>query len=129
MNSETTTLGKNNYIIQLHIYIYITADSLERTLVLGKMEGRRRKGRQRMRRLDGHHQLNGHELGQTPGDGEGQESLACCSPRGLEELDTTCRLNNNKSQLGELEGSPYEMSSVGLSPDLKKKKKCCFMVS
>ena len=116
MNSETATLGKNNYIIQLHIYI--TADSLEKTLVLGKMEGRRRKGRQRMRRLDGHHHFNGHELGQTPGDGEGQGSLACCSPWGLEELDTTCRLNNNKSQLGELEGSPYEMSSVGLSPDL-----------
>ena len=81
-----------------------------------------------MRRLDGHHQFNGHELGQTPGDGEGQGSLACCSPWGLEELDTMCQLNNNKSQLGELEGSPYGMSSVGLSPDLKKKK-CCFMVS
>ena len=27
-----------------------------------------------------HHRLNGHELKQTPGDGEGQESLACCSP-------------------------------------------------
>ena len=27
-----------------------------------------------------HHQFNGHELGQTPGDGEGQGSLACCSP-------------------------------------------------
>ena len=59
---------------------------------------------------------------QTPGDGEGQGSLACCSPWGLEELDTMCQLNNNKSQLGELEGSPYGMSSVGLSPDLKKKK-------
>ena len=29
-----------------------------------------------------HHQLNGHEFEQTPGDGEGQGSLACCSPRG-----------------------------------------------
>ena len=27
-----------------------------------------------------HHELNGHELEQTPGDGEGQGSLACCSP-------------------------------------------------
>ena len=27
-----------------------------------------------------HHRLNGHELGQIPGGGEGQESLACCSP-------------------------------------------------
>ena len=90
--------------------------------MLGKMKGRRRRGRQRMRQLDGHQQFNGHEPGQTPGDGERQGSLACCSPWGLKELDTICRLNNNKSQLGELEGSPYEMSSVGLSPDLKKKK-------
>ena len=29
-----------------------------------------------------HHRLNGHEFEQTPGDGEGQESLACCSPCG-----------------------------------------------
>ena len=35
-----------------------------------------------------HHQLNGHELEQTRGDSEGQGSLACCSPRGLKELDT-----------------------------------------
>ena len=32
---------------------------------------------------------NGHELGQTPGDGEGQGSLLCCSPWGCEESDTT----------------------------------------
>ena len=36
-----------------------------------------------------YHQCNGHELGQTPGDGEGQGGLAYCSPRGLEELDMT----------------------------------------
>ena len=36
-----------------------------------------------------HHQLNGHEFEQTPGDGEGQVSLACCSPLGLKESDTT----------------------------------------
>ena len=36
-----------------------------------------------------HHQLNGHdEFEQTPGDGEGQGSLACCSPLGHKELDT-----------------------------------------
>ena len=42
-----------------------------------------------------HHQLNGHELGQTPGDGEGQEVLECCSPWGLKEEDMTRQLNNN----------------------------------
>ena len=42
-----------------------------------------------------HHRLNGHELEQTPGDGEVQRSLACCSPRGCEESDMTEQLNNN----------------------------------
>jgi len=51
---------------------------LEKTPILGKIEGRRRRGRQRMRWLDGHE--FGHEFEQAPGDGEGQRSLACCSP-------------------------------------------------
>ena len=41
--------------------------------------------------------LNGHEFEQAPGDGDGLESLACCSPRGHKELDTTERLNNNNA--------------------------------
>ena len=44
-----------------------------------------------------HHRLNGHEFEQTLGDGEGQGSLACCSPRGHKESDTTERLNNNRN--------------------------------
>ena len=36
-----------------------------------------------------HHQLSGHEFEQAPGDGEGQGSLACCSPGGCKEADTT----------------------------------------
>ena len=36
-----------------------------------------------------HHQLSGHESEQTLGDGEGQGSLACCSPWGRKELDMT----------------------------------------
>ena len=43
-----------------------------------------------------HHRFNGHELGQTPGDGEGQGSLACCGRQGREKSDITWRLNNNK---------------------------------
>ena len=62
-------------------------DSLEKTLMLGKIEGRRRRGWQRMRWLDG------HEFEQAPGVGDGQGSLACCSPWGHKELDTTQRLN------------------------------------
>ena len=36
-----------------------------------------------------HHRLNGHEFEQTPGDSEGQGSLACCSPNGRKESDMT----------------------------------------
>ena len=39
-----------------------------------------------------HHRLNGHDSEKTVGDGEGQGSLACCSPWGFKELDTTKRL-------------------------------------
>ena len=39
-----------------------------------------------------HHRLNGHGLEQTLGDGEGQGSLACCSPWGRKEPDTTEQL-------------------------------------
>ena len=42
-----------------------------------------------------HDQFNGHEFGQTLGDGEGQGSLSWCSPWGHKELDTTERLNSN----------------------------------
>ena len=42
--------------------------------MLGKIEGRRR-GRQRMRIVGWHHQLDGHEFEQAPGDGEGEGSL------------------------------------------------------
>ena len=40
-----------------------------------------------------HHQHDEHEFAQAPGDGEGQGGLACCSPWGHKELDTTERLN------------------------------------
>ena len=45
--------------------------------------------------VEWHHRLNGHEFVQTPGDGEGQGSLACCSPWGRQESDTSERLKNN----------------------------------
>jgi len=69
-------------------------DLLEKTLMLGKIEGKRRRGQQRMRWLDGwHHQLNGYEFEQALGVGDGQGSLACCSPWSCKESDTTERLN------------------------------------
>ena len=56
--------------------------------MLGKIEGRRRRDRQN-EMVGWHHQLDGHEFEQTPGDGNGQGSLACCSPRGRKVSDTT----------------------------------------
>ena len=51
-------------------------DSLEKTLILGKIVGRRRRGQQRIRWLDGiTNSMNGHEFEQTSGDSEGQGSL------------------------------------------------------
>ena len=41
-----------------------------------------------------HHGLDGHVLEQTPGDGEGQGSLACCSPWGCKESDMTEQQQN-----------------------------------
>ena len=63
------------------------ANSLEKTLILGKIESRKRRGQQRIRRW--HHQLNGHEFKQTLGCGEGQRSLACYSLWGRSKLDTS----------------------------------------
>ena len=50
-----------------------TADSLEKTLMLGNIEGRRRRGRED-EMAGWHHRLNGHGFEQTPGDGEGQRT-------------------------------------------------------
>ena len=58
------------------------ANSLENTLMLEKIEGRRRRGRQM---VGWYNRLNGHEFEQTPGDSEGERSLACCSPWGRKE--------------------------------------------
>ena len=55
-------------------------------------------GPERMRQLDGIPGLNGHEFEQALGNGEGQGSLACCSPWGHKESDMTERLNKKKVQ-------------------------------
>ena len=74
------------------------ADSFEKTLMLGKIEGKRRRERQmvpswicwQIQQMVGwHHWLNGHECEQTLGDSEGQGSLVCCSSSGWKEWYTT----------------------------------------
>ena len=69
--------------------------------MLGKIEGRRRKGMTEDEMVGWHHRLNGHESEQTPGDREGQGSLACCSPWGRRESDTTEQLNKKEEGRGE----------------------------
>ena len=68
-------------------------DSLEKTLMLGKIEGERRRGQQRMRWLDGITDSMDMNLSKLSGVGDGQGGLACCSPWGCKELDTTEQLN------------------------------------
>ena len=67
---------------------------LEKTLMLGKIEGRRRRGWRRMRWLDGITDLMDTEFEQALGDGEWQGSPACCNPWDRKESDTTEQLNS-----------------------------------
>ena len=70
------------------------ADSLEKTLDAGKDGGQEEKQATEDEMVGWHHWLNGQEFEQTPGDGEGQGSLVCCSPWGRKESDTTEWLND-----------------------------------
>ena len=84
--------------LQYFGHLMRTDYSLEKSLLLGRIEGRRRRECQRMRRLDvitG----NEHELGQTLGDGEGQGGLVCCSPWGCKESDMNERLNTTTTTM------------------------------
>ena len=74
--------------LQYFDHLMQRTDSLEKTLMLGKIEGRKRRG----------WQLNGHEFEQALDDGEGQGRLVCCCPWGCNKLDITERLNNNNNK-------------------------------
>ena len=69
------------------------ADSLEKILMLGKIEGRRRRGSQRMRWLDGITDSTDKSLEMV----KDRLSLAFCSPRGRKDSDRTQWLNNNNT--------------------------------
>ena len=64
----------------------------------GKDWGKEGKGMTEDEMIGWHHWLNGHEVEQTLGLNESQGSLACCSPWGCKESDTTERLNNSSSR-------------------------------
>ena len=63
--------------------------SLEKTLMLTKIEGQEEMGTTEDEMVGWHHRLDGHEFEQVSGVGDGQGSLACCSSWGCKELDTT----------------------------------------
>ena len=83
--------------LQYFGYLMRRANSLEKTLMLDKIEGKRKRGWQD-EMVGWHHQLNGHEFEQTLGNGEEQGSLACCGPWGFKELYITEQLNSNNKQ-------------------------------
>ena len=77
--------------LKLHYFGYLMQriDSLEKTLIAGKDGQQEKKVVTEDEMVEWHHGLNGHEFEQTPGDSEGQGSLACCSPWDRKELDAT----------------------------------------
>ena len=81
--------------VQYFGHLKQTADSFEKPLLLGKIEGRKRRGHQRMRWLDGITDTMDMNLGKLWE--MVRDSLTCCSPWGCKELDMTERLNNNKT--------------------------------
>ena len=64
----------------------------------GKDWRQEEKGTTEDEMVEWHHWFNGHELGQTLGDGEGQGTLVCCSLWGLKKSETTWLLNNNNDK-------------------------------
>ena len=79
--------------LQYFGYLMQRTDSLGKTLMLGKIEGRRRRGLQRMRWLDDITNSE-HEFKQALGIGDAQgRSPTCYSPWGLKESDVTEQLN------------------------------------
>ena len=80
--------------VQYFGHLMLRTDSLEKTLMLGKIGDRRRRGQQRMRWLDDitdliDTSLLKHEFAQAPGVDHRQGSLMCCSPWGGKESKAT----------------------------------------
>ena len=109
------------------------SSSHKKILMLGKTEGRRRRGRERMRWLDGITDWMDMSLSKVQGDSEGQRSLACCSPWGCWVGHDEWQSNNNASKL-ELSGGlsnlfQLEFSSlyniIKYKPFLAFLKYCC----
>ena len=75
--------------LQYFGHLMQNTNSLEKTLMMGKIQGRRRRGQQRIRWLDGITNSVGTNLSKLLEIGEDRGSLACCSPWGRKESNTT----------------------------------------
>ena len=80
--------------LKLQYFGHLKSWLIRKDLDAGKDWGQEEKGMTEDKMVGWHHQLCGHVFEQGPGDGEGQGSLACCSPWGHQESDMTERLNN-----------------------------------
>jgi len=89
-------------------------DSLEKTLKLGKIEGRRRRGMTEDEMVGCHHWFDGHRFGWTPGVGDGQGGLVCWGSWGHKESDTTEHLNwtELKQHYHHFKGRPWEHHGI-----------------
>ena len=96
-NQSWISIGRTDAEAEAPIFGHLMwrANSLDKTVMLGKNEGRKRRGWQRVRWLDDISDINGHEFERAPGVDDEQGSLVCCIPWGLKELDITEWLNNN----------------------------------
>ena len=86
----------------------------------GKDRGQEEKGATESKMVGWRHEVDGREFKQTQGDGEGQGSLACCSPWSQKESDMTEELNNNPQYKARgCEGRPYSLYCVILYKELE----------
>ena len=78
-------------MLKLHYFSHLMqrANSLDKTLILGKIECRRKRGLTEDKMVGWHHQLDEHEFEYTLGVGDGQEGLSCYSPGCHKESDLT----------------------------------------
>ena len=84
-------IGRTDVKMKLQYFGHLMqrTDSLEKTLMLGKIEGGRKRGMTEDKMVGWHHGLNEHGFGWTPGVGDEQGGLACCDSWVHKESDKT----------------------------------------